>query len=325
MLLVQVTLNAVNYQVSYEALALESYWNPWIKNFTVQRQLQYEYGGFSRLQAGMITFSPDLFATPWQPPFNGAISAWYTATNEAAKTLIFSGTMHLRHFNDKSVSYEVDENAYTDVIAATTAYDTDLDGVFTTWCGAGILNLTLDTTYARATSPPVKFTQAEDILCIELASLVAAYNTHLFWIDEGNDKLWLIDMLGQSTTTDFDEFSFFPVDYDFLKPVAQVQGPTYTRTSAYAYGRSVSISTDYEDTEADINSAYDDIITILNRARIRFRIPFDQAPPDPGEKLTFTDTRTKGTTVGTVYARNLGYNFIGEKITIEGDGTAVSL
>ena len=323
-LLMEITLNGTGYQISHEGLSLESYWNAYIISLNnVQRQLQYEYGGYSRLSAGSMVLSPELFASEWPPPVNAAITAYYTATNEAAKVEMFQGTAHLQHFNDKTVSYEIDDNAYTAIIADTTAYDTNLGGFFTTMCGAGILNLTYDNTYAGE-ALPVKFTQSGDILAIELASLVAAYNAHMFYIDEENSKLWLIDMISDAGTTAYTEFDFFPVDYEYFKPTAEVRGPTYNRTSAYTYGRTLTLSTDYEDTQSDIEAAYDNIITVLNKPRARFRIPFDSAPPVPGTKLTWTDTRLAVSTDAEIAARSFDYNFVNEKITIEGDGAVAA-
>ena len=181
MLLVNITINAVLNYVSQEGIALTNNWKPKVMSIDpIRYQIQSDYGGYCALNYGSISFFPDLFEDDWPPPVECAISVYYTATTEAAKETVFTGTAYLEKITREGVTYGLYGPKFTATVAHATGYNDTLDAHFATWCGAGLLNLTLDTTYSRAVSPNVTHTTSGTQLCIDLASKVAAFYNHMF-------------------------------------------------------------------------------------------------------------------------------------------------
>jgi len=45
----------------------------------------------------------------------------------------------------------------------------------------------------------------------------------------------------------------------------------------------------YHDTQANVETALSDILTLVNRPRIHIGIPFEGSLPNPGKKLSWAD------------------------------------
>ena len=187
MLLVELTINAVLNRISDEYVY--SLTNPWehkIISFSAPAySIATDHGGYVQMGFGSIELIPDLFDSDWPPPISCVISVYYTATNEAAKETLFQGVAYLSQVDREAVIYELYGDSYTATIADATAYNGSLVSLFSTWCGAGILNLTLDSSAARGASPNVTHTTDGEQLAIDLASEIAAYYSHCFYIRGG--------------------------------------------------------------------------------------------------------------------------------------------
>jgi len=321
MLLVEASIPALN-RLSQEGIALANYWDAKVMQFDdlPQRKMAFDHGGYVKLGYGDIKFFPDLFSDV--PPVEIDLSIYYTATTEAAKEKLFDAKGWLDTMNRDGVSYNLYGEKFTDTIADNTAYNGTLVSLFTTWTGAGALNLTLDSSAARNPSPNVLHTTTGEQLTIDLASKIAAFYSHIFYIDSGT--LYLVDMLADNGSSTYTEFDYFPSHYDWLVPVSILSSGGRARTSAYPYGRELSL-TAYHDTGANIDDALDDILTTLNSARSRFQIPFLGSIPVPGEGLGWTDDSLPWTVVSSIRARTIQYDFDGEVVIIEGEGTVAGV
>uniref|UniRef100_A0A6M3K9C7 Tail protein n=1 Tax=viral metagenome TaxID=1070528 RepID=A0A6M3K9C7_9ZZZZ len=320
MLLIEATINGTLHRLSMEGIALTNYWDHQIVGFDpLSNQLSNLYGGYVRPGIGGISFNHALFAAnDWPPPVNMTIAAYYTSTTEAAKELLFSGIGHLANITRESIKYELYGLSYLTTIADATAFDDTLDNIVDWFCNAARLNLTVDHTYERVVSPPVKFTSSGLQYAINLLSDICAFNSHLFYIS--GSTLYLIDMLLDAGSQTITEFDFFPSEYDYQVPVAIASTTNYARTSVYPYGSILALATEFEDTEADINTALDNIITIMNRAAVRLKMPLLGSMPTPGKKISWTDTSLNLDLAAWIRARSIIYDFQNEEVIIEGEG-----
>jgi len=321
MLLVEFTINAVVNYLSVEYInSLTHQWRGRISNFDPpQRKLPYDYGGYCEMGYGSISFFPDLFDSDWPPPITGAITIKYTATTEGAAETLFVGTAHLEEINRSSITYGLYGSNFDETIADATAYNNTLNVILATIL-EGIAEITtLNTDDARAISPNVLHTTSGLKLSIDLASSIAAFYTHLFYVD--GTTAYLIDMLGDSGTSALDEFDFGPAKYPYNSPISLARSGDFSQTSAYAYGKELSVA-QYHNTEANVNVCLNNIITIMNRPRVEISTPFLGSVPTPGAKRTWTD-ESQGTDLGvTMYVRNITYEFNPDRdeIILKGDG-----
>lgn len=319
MLLVETTINGTLHRVSHEYLSLEHTWDGLIVGFgPVQGQISYPWGGYVRPGYGLIQFAPSLFASDWPPPINMTLAAYYTATDEASRELLFSGTGHRKNITREQIEYALYGPSYTATVADAAVFSDTLVDVATWFCDAARLNLTLDTTYARAVSPDVAFQNSGEQLAINLFSEICAQFTHCFDVRDGT--LYLTDMLLDAGTETKTEFGFFPSEYPNETVYSLARTANYKRFSAYPYGQEILLGTEFADTQNRIETALDNILTVANKARCRLRVPFTGSLPTVGKKLPWTDTSLGQDLGAYIRARTLTYDFIGEEVTIEGEG-----
>lgn len=319
MLLVEVTINGNLKRVSIEGLALEHYWDQHIISIDPpQYRIQKPYGGYVRPGFGSISFSHELFSDNWPPPVGIDIKKFYTETNEADKELLFEGKAHLRSITRDAITYELFSDAFSTTIADSTLFDDSLVNVVTWFCDSSRLNLSVNSTYARNPSPAVKHTTSGEQLAVNLLSDICAFFTHLFYIENGT--LYLIDMLGDAGSESLTEFDFFPSVYDYDVPVSAVRSNSYVRMSSYPYGNELNVGTEYHDTQSNIEDALDDILSIVNKAKCRLRVPLEGSLPKPGKKISWTDTSLGRDTSAYIRCRSIRYDFIKYEAVIEGEG-----
>jgi hypothetical protein len=322
MLLVEMTINSVMHRLSMKGTALEHYWDAFIKGFSpVKRALSDDFGGYCPLDVGKMTLSPELFAADWPPPASCAVALKYTATTEAGAETLLVGTAHLEKINRKAVEYGLHGPAYDETIAGGTVYNNTLNSVLTAILTTIPEITSVNTVKARTSSPNVNFTVDGQQLAIELASKVAAFYTHLFYVS--GSTAYLVDMLGDNGSQVITEFDFFPAEYEYNEPVAVARSGDYMRKSSYVYGQEVKIDP-YHVTQANIEAALDNILVVLNKPRCRLPMPLIGSLPAPGKKISWTDTALGVDTDAYICARILTYDFAKERVTIEGEG-AISL
>lgn len=317
-LLIEFTINGTLNRLSQEGIALTNYWDAKVSTFDpIQFKLASYYGGYVKLGYGSISFVPDLFDDDWPPPVTGLLSAYYTATTEGAKETLFTGIAQLTGINRREITYRLYGPTYDETIASTTAYNNDLETVLDAILTSIAEIDTLDVTYGRVAIPNVTHTTSGDKLAIDLASDIAAFYGHLFYVS--GTTAHLVDMLLNSGTVEYTEFDYFPSQYDYLEPVAVARAGAFSQFSAFSHGKNLSV-TQYHDTEANVNTALNDIMTIWHKPRTRFRIPFLGSIPTPGKKLSWTDTGQAQDTDMFIMARSISYDFDNELVIVDGEG-----
>ena len=325
MLLVEITINSVVNYVSLDGHALVHNWTPRIAGFDAPTlALPTDHGGYAKMTFGSISFNPILFAGDYPPPVSCPIAIYYTDTTEAARELVFTGTAHLTRFDRESVAYALHGPSYDETIAASTAYNTSLNALI-----ASILTTipeitTVDTGFARASSPAVVHTTSSARLAIDLASGIAAFFSHLIYVV--GSTAYLVDMkLGNGSAWDLTEYAFFAkAQYSYKSPVAMVTstygGTTYSKASAYPYGNTVAVEP-YHGTQANIEAALDDILAIENAPRISVSVPMIGGNfPRLGQVITIPDSSHVVGLFSWIRARKLSYDFLNDTINIEGEG-----
>ncbi|MFA5261333.1 MAG: hypothetical protein WC450_08910, partial [Candidatus Omnitrophota bacterium] len=210
--------------------------------------------------------------------------------------------------------------SYDETIAAATAYNDALNVIMTTILTTIPEITTVDTTYSRVASPNVSHTLANDELAIDLASVIADFYSHIFYVI--GDTAYLVDMKLDNgadwTLTEFKYFAFPQYEYDLVSYVACSQ---YKVFSAYPYGREMTIDP-YHTTEANILAAMADILAIENAPRITgLRVPMIAGNfPRIGQKITVPDTAHVADLSSWIRARKIQYDFLNEEIIIDGEG-----
>ena len=76
----------------------------------------------------------------------------------------------------------------------------------------------------------------------------------------------------------------------------------------------------YHDTKSNVLDALTNILTVLNYTTAEIRMPITSSLPDPGKKLTFSDTQLITDISTYIRARILSYDFNNEEIIISGEG-----
>jgi hypothetical protein len=282
-----------------------------------------DHGGYAKLEFGKIILNPVLFQSDWPPPVSGAIAIYYTDTDEASRELVFSGIAHRDVYDRESVSYNLHGPNYDETIADATAYNATLNSVLTTILTTIPEITTVNTTKARASSPNVTHTTSGASLAIDLASAIAEFYSHLFYVV--GTTAYLVDMKLDNGTRTLTEFQYFAYpQYVTKPPISAVRSGTFARFSAYPYGAEMSVD-QYHTTEANVNTALDDILAIENSIKTAIVIPMRAGNfVNPGEKVSFTDTGNVANLSNWIRARNIKYDFMNDEIMIDGEGASAA-
>lgn len=321
MILMTITINSTDYQVSTRQLALETPWHDDVIDAgNVNYQMRSKHGGFVEPSFGEIELKPGLFTVAnWPPPASCAVKIEYTTTTEAAAEELFQGTGQLKSFNRDGVKYELHPDEYDSYLNASTAISDTLNDVFTTYTGASYLNLTLNTAYARSSSPAVSYTTSSKQPTLDVLSDIAKFFSHLFYIR--GTTLYLVDMLLTNGSDEaITEFDFYPADYEMDKPYSLFKTDDDSVEGSYPYGTEFNLTPVCHGTQANRETALGDIKTILERYRAVTEKDLETSNlPVPGMKITFEDASTVHTIDVELYARNLTFDFSTEDVVIEGD------
>jgi hypothetical protein len=324
MLNVELTINGVVNYLSIEGHALTQNWRPRIISFDAPTLgIPSNHGGYAKLSFGNISFNPVLFQTDWPPPITCVINIYYTDTTEAVRELLFSGTAHLSDFDRDYVCYDLYGPSYDETIADATAYNGTLNSVITTILTTIPAITSVNTTYARGSSPNVTYTVDGVTLAIDLASSIAEFYSHLFYLSGAT--AYLVDMKLDNGTWTLSEYDFLAKPkYQYNAPIAilssDVAGTVYEEKSTYLYGSSKRIGA-YHTTEANIRAALVDMLAIENAPRIPPPVPMMAGNfPDLGQKIIIPDTTHVADLSSWIRVRQLTFDFIGDMIKIEGEG-----
>jgi hypothetical protein len=301
-------------------------WEPFITAYTpIKIGLPQIYGGYAKPKFGSRSFSPDLFVDDWEPPKTITVKDMLTDSTEAAAVTVFEGTLHLDSYNETEVTYNAYGSAYTTTINGT-SLNSNLISLFTTYCGASYLNLTLDTTDARAATVLIDYNVDGEVVLIDEMSKWAAFACHAFYIDDGT--LYLIDMLtGSSDTQSLDEFGYFMgSEYQAPEPVSlfkseEQDGTKHSLDGAYKYGSVITLDA-LDDNTATNTTQMANTKTIVDKDYYRFRVvPEADKLPTIGQVVTVTnDSMIDSTTVEFVVT-DYAVDLLKSEILIEGVGS----
>ncbi len=183
---------------------------------------------------------------------------------------------------------------------------------------------TVNTTYARASSPNVLYTLSSERLAINVASDIAAFYSHLLYVV--GSTAYLVDMkLDNGADWDLTEYEFFAFPrYQYKTPLAMIEcssgGVVYNQKSSYPYGQTTSIEP-FHETEANIEAALTDILAIENSPGFVFKVPMIAGNfPRLGQKITIPDSGPVADLSSWIRARKLQFDFVQNEISIEGEG-----
>ena len=319
MLLVELTINGTLNRISLEGHNLVHAWDSKILKFSSpQLRTEKTYGGYAEMKFGIMELAPDLFdSADWPAPFSCPVVVKYTEDTEANAETLFSGTCHLLEIKSESVKYAFYGESDDTIISSGEVFNNTLINIASFFCDPARLNLTLDSTFARVSSPTVDHTTSGDQNALKLLSDITAFFSHLFYIE--GTTLYLVDMLIDNGSRTITEYDFFPSRYEMSSPVSTITSGDFTRASIYPYGSTQSITT-YATVQAQIETALDNILLISNKFRCRLRLPFIGNIPAIGEKISWEDTSLVEDTNAFINARTVQYDFSTEEIIIDGEG-----
>lgn len=317
-MLVEITINGTLHRVSTYDRALTHLWKSEIASFSeMQIKLDSKYGGYARPTFGNIDFLPSLFSDPddWnpQPPISCPIVIKYSSTTEEAATTLFTGTAHLKSVSRDSIIYSLYPPEY-DVSVDEQAFSDTLVNVASWCCGASYLNLTLDSTKARATSPAVTHTTGDVILLDELSKICAFYS-HYFYIS--GSTLYLVDMFHTEDMEEITEFDVMAPYYEYPSPYSKLTSADSSIDGSCAYGDPYNVAA-YHDTDANIVAALGKIKTLVEKGEMIVPFPTVATAPAIGEFRTLTDESLENPKATTILTSEINYNFDEDVAVVRG-------
>jgi hypothetical protein len=280
-----------------------------------------KWGGFAAPTFSDVSFWPDMFSDSWPPPATASIRLmWMDGEDETDTQIIFDGTAIRSELARDFVSYDLKRPENDTKVSESTVYSDTLINVMTTLCGATFLNLTIDTTRARSTSPAVSYTTTAEQLTIDLASDLCAFFSHGFYIV--GTTLYLVDMNDISTsTTELTEWDILPSAYRYDKPYSSAKSGDYTvYDTSVANGEELSISTAYHGTQANIEAALTMILGIANRPTIEINAMITERAQQIAGCYSFTDESHFLPLHTSMIVYDIVYNFDDEKLQATGPG-----
>lgn len=234
-------------------------------------------------------------------------------------------------------TFSLSASAVGEITISGTGSWSTLVNLFTSACGASWLNLTCNTTNARATTINLGFWANSQMLVIDFLSDASAYCTHLFYIS--GTTLYLVDMLIDNGSRTINEFEFFDSTHSYNPPVKQVKSEWLCRTaveetigkyikdtivevaqqSVYPYGEEMAV-VPFQTEKADIKIAINNILTNIHLPSATVDIPFQGGLPVPGERISWTNASLGMSTDVYIRCRHLRYDPINDTVSITGDG-----
>ena len=211
--------------------------------------------------------------------------------------------------------------------------------VIIAWACAGPrLNLPFVYDEARSPSPDVNFWANSQMPLIDFLSDLCAFFTHLFYVKLGT--FHLVDLGEDNGSRTLTEYEFIYAEYKYNPPVAIIRAIWQTRAavdetigkyikttdhetfqeSIYPYGEDMTV-TPYHDTKANIETALAAILVILHKPYCEITLPMQGDLPDPGEKISWTDTQTVEDISAVIRCRTSTYDPDMNEARIIGEGS----
>lgn len=243
------------------------------------------------------------------------------------------GTFSLSNRADESITM-TGTSAYTTVSELASYVKTKL----------GITTYT--NTYARSPSPGVNAWITSQQPTVDLLSNVCASFSHLYYIK--SDALVLVDMFKDNGSRTLTEYQFFKSpQYSKVNPLKKLTANWETREATvgfvnndtsgaqlhyveatqheieeplYAYGNENNVEI-FHDVEANVRSALVCIRSAYyEKDQASVSLPISGSLPNPGEKISWTDSNLPIDTPGYIRACNISYDFLNHEIKVSGPG-----
>ena len=268
-LLLSIFRGGVTYRYSLRDIALNTQWHGVITGLDpVKMALPTRHGGFLRVSAGRVTFAPSAFGgidawsiPDWPPPKSLGATFKCKAAKESSAVKLFEGVLYRVSISEKEIVYDVYISSFTNTIAAGTSLGSwpatnTLVGFFEKVCE--VLGLTLDSSKATGSPPSLSHVLSNERLVVDVASEVAAFCSHLFWINDG--ALYLQQMSASNGTLSLrnpNDYFRSPAYSDDI-PVNRVVAGAYEHVgSEYPYGVDYSLPANYTGDSSQLQGIYD--------------------------------------------------------------------
>jgi len=98
-----------------------------------------------------------------------------------------------------------------------------------------------------------------------------------------------------------------------------VSGDDYRIGPSFPYGQDLDL-TPYHDIKNNVSAALQNILSVMSKNTADITIPVSSSLPDPGTKITFTDTRMVSGVSTYIRARTISYDFENYQVIITGEG-----
>jgi len=242
--------------------------------------------------------------------------------------------------------FELTSTPAGEVTISGTGDNETLDDLLTWACtgtddeGNALLALSFDNTNAESPSPSMAHYAESQQLLTDFCSEVAAWFTHLFYINDGT--LYLVDMDTDNGTASLSQFQFSTVDYESHAPVALLKSSWITRSaveetigkyiknteseatheSFYSYGDERNIKP-FHTTKSTVEARLSAIETIIHSDWVTIKKPLSATLPTVGKAYTLTDSMWPSDISVSIRAREIRYDFDAEQpmLAITGNGT----
>lgn len=327
-LLLSVKHDGVVYRYGIKDQALAAQWHGTVKEVDpVKLSLPTRHGGFLKVSAGQVRFLPSAFGgvkpwsiDVWPPPKELDAIFRCNSTGLEGSAKLFEGKLYRESVSEKGVVYDVYIPSYTETIAGGTSLASwpmtnSLIGFFEKVCD--VLGLTLDSSKATADPPTLSHNLSNERLVIDLASDVAAFCCHMFWIADG--ILYLQEMgvsNGSSSLKNPNDFFRSPAYTDEIPVNRVVAGTHKFEGTEYPYGVDYTLSANYTGNDSQLQGIYE----LVNGQWAEVSVPAESGCGEfvPGKQVTLYDARLAVPSETIINMRAVSYDFIKSSVKIAG-------
>lgn len=334
-LLLSIRYGGVMHRYSLQDQTLGAQWHGVVMGVDpVKMALPTRHGGFLRVSAGQVRFAPSAFGgvdvwsiNAWPPPKELDVTFRCKAGYESGAVKLFEGKLYRVSITETAVVYDVYISSFTETIAGGTSLASwtttnSLIGFFEKVCN--VLGLTLNSSKATGSPPALSHVLSNERLVIDVASEVAAFCSHLFWIEDG--VLYLQQMSaanGALSLTDPNDFFRSPAYSDDI-PVNRVVAGAYEYVgSDYPYGVDYSLSANYTGDNSQLQTIYD--LVNAHWAEVATLPEIGYGKFVPGKQVTLRDARQVVPSETVVSMRSASYLFDDFRVVISGHATMNSV
>lgn len=328
-LLLSVKHDGVVYRYGIKDQALAAQWHGTVMEVDpVKLSLPTRHGGFLQVSAGQVRFLPSAFGgvkswsiDVWPPPKELDAIFRCNSTGLEGSAKLFEGKLYRESVSEKDVVYDVYVPSYTETIGAGISLGSwsttgsTLINFFEKVCD--VLGLTLDSSKATTDPPQLSHTLSSERLVIDLASDVAAFCSHMFWIADG--ILYLQDMSVSNGTLSLknpNDFFRSPAYTDEIPVNRVVAGAHKFEGTEYPYGVDYSLSANYTGNDSQLQGIYE----LVNGQWAEVSVPAESGCGEfvPGKQVTLHDARLAVPSETIINMRAVSYDFIKSSVKITG-------